>query len=122
MKVMQDEELDRLLARAAASPPTPAPALLERVLANAWAEQDRLRSVDRPTDRSATRRQTGRVPVLDWLAGAFGGPPMLAGVFSAAFAGAAIGYLEPGMLDMLTGGDAELVDLFPEVDFLTTEG
>lgn len=115
MMVMRDQDLDRLLARAAAAAPRPSPALLDRVLADAVAEQDRRAALSQPA-RPEPR------PIFGWLVEAFGGTPGLAGVFTAAIAGVAIGYLEPGMFDLLTGGDAEIVDLFSEVDYLTTEG
>lgn len=114
---MQDSDLDQLLARAAAAPPPHAPGLLDRVLTDALAEQDRIAAIARPKPyRSFFGHLFERLAVM------LGGPPMLAGVFTAAIAGVALGYLEPGMLDLLTGGERDLVDLFPEVDFLTTEG
>ena len=36
--------------------------------------------------------------------------------------GMVIGYLSPATLDYLTGGSAEAVELFPDTEFLTTEG
>jgi hypothetical protein len=46
----------------------------------------------------------------------------LAGVTSSLILGLAVGYLSPTTLDYLTGGSSEAVELFPDTDFLTTEG
>lgn len=123
---MQDDDLDRLLARAAAAPPPPASDLLDRVLADALAELKRSALPVRPQAWATGRPRAARTPRaagrLGWLAAVFGGAPMLAGVCTAAFAGMAIGYLEPGTLDLLTGGNADVTELFPQIDFLPTEG
>ena len=118
--MMQDDDLDRLLVRAAARLPPDAPDLLDRVLADAWAEQKRRAMPARPAQMQGIRQ--GLAGRLGWLAAAFGGPQVLAGVCSAALAGVAIGYLEPGALDLLTGNTPDVTELFPPIDFLPTEG
>lgn len=112
---MQDDDLDDLLARAAATRPAPAPALLDRVLADAMAEQPK--AVTPPP-----RRPPAPAGVLQRLSQALGGGAVLAGVTSTLLLGLVVGYLSPAMLDILTGGSAEAVELFPDADFLTTEG
>lgn len=117
---MQDKDLDALLALAANRSPQPSEALLDRVLADALAEQQ---AQARPVARFAPA--PAPAGFFARLAGFFGGGPMLAGVVSAAVAGVAVGYLNPATLDLLTGGmaaSAETLDLFPSADFLTTEG
>lgn len=112
---MRDRDLDNLLDMAARTRPAPSPGLMDRVLADALAEQPQL------TARAVPPRRTGW---LGRLAGAFGGGPVLAGVCSSVVLGLMVGYLNPTTLDYLTGGltGAEAVDLFPSTDFLTTEG
>ena len=56
------------------------------------------------------------------LASAFGGPPALAGLGTAAVFGLALGYYSPATLDYLTGASTDTAEFFPEADFLTTEG
>ncbi len=122
---MQDKELDGLLALAARDRPTPSPALIDRVLADALAVQRqplpiRLAAVLAPT--------TARQELVARIVALFGGGPVLAGVCSAAVAGVALGYLDPASMDTLTGGltealmGSETLDLFPSADFLTNEG
>jgi len=118
---MQDKDLDQILARAAGAPPPQAPGLLDRVLADALAEQARF-AAPAPSTKPMAPAGRGLAAALDWLAATLGGTPMLAGVCAAALVGTALGYLEPSMLDLLTGGDIDTVDLFPEVEFLMTEG
>ncbi len=115
---MQDKDLDGLFALAARDRPTPSPALMDRVLADAMALQPQpvaVRAAPAPAPGLMTR-----------LAALFGGGPVLAGVCSAMVAGVALGYLQPASLDLLTGGlagtGAETLDLFPSADFLTNEG
>lgn len=120
--MMQDQDLDRLLARAAQAPPPASPALLDRVLNDALAEQSRRLEKARKAGRKPQRQRLGVAGGLDWLAEAFGGGPMLAGVLAAACAGLAIGFLEPGTLDLLVGGGGDLADLFSEIDFPMMEG
>lgn len=114
---MQDKDLDGLLALAARDRPTPSPALMDRVLADALAAQPQ------PAGLGPVPAQA-REGMLARLAAMFGGPPVLAGVFSAAVAGVALGYLNPASMDVLTGGltGTETLELFPSADFLTTEG
>jgi hypothetical protein len=115
MTAMQDRDLDGLFALAAQRPPQPSAALMDRVLADALAEQPQPVPIAAPAPRGVFAR----------LAALFGGGPMLAGVVSAAVAGVAVGYLNPATLDLLTGGlaaYAETEELFPSADFLTTEG
>jgi hypothetical protein len=112
MTRMREDDLDRLLATAAARPPEASARLLDRVLADALALQRQPGAAARPARQGVFAR----------LAAAFGGAPMLAGVCSAALAGVALGYLNPATLDLLTGAEVETLDLFPATDFLTTEG
>jgi hypothetical protein len=123
MTDMQDKDLDGLLALAAWDRPTPSPALMDRVLADALAQQPKPAVVGlTPAPRPA------RPGVLARLSAAFGGGAVLAGVCSAAVAGVALGYLDPSSMDVLTGGltgaltGAETLELFPSADFLTNEG
>jgi hypothetical protein len=115
MTDMQDKDLDGLFALAARDRPSPSPALIDRVLADALAAQPQ------PLGLAPVPAHSG---LLARFAAAFGGGPMLAGVFSAAVAGVAMGYLNPASMDMLTGGltGTETLELFPSADFLTTEG
>ncbi len=110
---MPTDDLDDLFAAARADRPQPSDALMQRVLADALAEQPR--PAPRPIPRPG---------LLARIAAAFGGGPALAGVCSAAVAGLVIGYLNPVTYDYLTGGQTgtELVDLFPATDFLSSEG
>lgn len=111
---MRDKDLDDLLTLAAANRPAPDLALLDRVLADALAVQPQQVSPAPPL-----RRRTG---LLERLSLAFGGGAVLAGVTSTLLLGIVVGYLSPATLDYLTGGSAEAVELFPDTDFLTTEG
>ena len=112
---MQDD-LDDLLAAAARRPIQPSEALMERVLADALA----LQPVTTPAVRPAVAGP--RPGLLVRLAAAFGGPPALAGLGTAAVFGLALGYLSPTTMDYLTGATADTAEFFPEADFLTTEG
>jgi hypothetical protein len=114
MTTMRDKDLDDLLALAAANRPAPDPALLDRVLADALAAQPERVPPAPPVQR--------RIGLLERLSLAFGGGAVLAGVTSTLLLGMVVGYLSPVTLDYLTGGSAEAVDLFPDTDFLTTEG
>ena len=109
---MQDD-LDDLLAVAARRPAMPSEALMERVLADALALQP---------GAVPLRPAPARQGFLSRLMAALGGPPALAGLGTAAVFGVALGYLSPATLDYLTGASAEAADLFPDADFLTTEG
>jgi hypothetical protein len=109
--------LEGLFAQAAASSPRPSSGLMDRVLADALAQQ------------APPLRRLGTVPrpgLLARLVALIGGAPVLAGACSAAVIGVTLGYLDPGTLDMLTGGGVwaatETLDLFPSSDFLSTEG
>lgn len=112
---MQDKDLDGLFALAARDRPTPSPALMDRVLADALAAQPQ------PRELAPAPVRPG---LLARFAAMFGGAPVLAGVCSAAVAGVALGYLNPASMDVLTGGltGTETLELFPSADFLTTEG
>jgi hypothetical protein len=112
---MQDKDLDDLLAMAATNRPVPDPVLLDRVLAQALAVQPKPAAPPAP----AAPRPAG---FLARLSMAFGGGAVLAGVTSTLLLGMMVGYFSPTTLDYLTGGSAEAVDLFPDTDFLTTEG
>jgi hypothetical protein len=112
MTVMHDKELDDLLALAARTPPDADPALLDRVFADAMAAQ----AVPMPVARA---RPPG---FLARLSQAFGGGAVLAGVTSTLLLGLAVGYLSPATADYLTGGSAAAVEMFPDTEFLTTEG
>lgn len=114
--MMRDRDLDDLLALAAASRPVPGPDLLDRVMADALAEQPKAAA---PITAAAPPRTPG---LLARLALAFGGGAVLAGVTSTLVLGLAVGYLSPATLDYLTGGGGDTVELFPDTDFLTTEG
>lgn len=113
--MMRDDDLDDLLALAARMPPAPSPALMERVLADALAAQPQ------PQPRPPARQPWG---IWQRLAEAFGGGPVLAGVCSTVVLGLALGYMNPGAADYLTGGlvASDTLDLFPTADVLTIEG
>lgn len=112
---MQDDKLGLLLAEAAANPPQPSAALMDRVLADALALQ--------PAPRLVPRAPAPQPGPFARLAALFGGAPGLAAVSAAAVLGFAVGYLDPTTLDTigqgLAGGTEEM---FPTVDFLTDEG
>jgi hypothetical protein len=114
MTMMRDKDLDDLLALAAANRPPPDPDLLDRVLADALEAQPKVAApaVQMPRPNGLLAR----------LSLAFGGGAVLAGVTSTLLLGLAVGYARPGTLDYLTGGRAEVVELFPDTDFLMTEG
>lgn len=116
MTDMPDDDLDRLLSAAAAAPPRPSEALMERVLADALALQPAPAVALRPGPAPA------RPGLLARIAAALGGGPVLAGLGTAAVFGLALGYLSPTTLDYLTGSTADAAELFPDADFLTTEG
>lgn len=111
---MRNKDLDDLLSMAAAQRPTADPALLDRVLADAVAVRPH-----RPLAGSAPVRSG---TLLMRLAQAFGGGAALAGMTAALLLGLVLGYVSPGTFDHLTGNPTEAVDLFPDTDFLTTEG
>jgi hypothetical protein len=119
MTAMRDRDLDELLKRAAQARPLPSPGLMDRVLADALAEQGQI-----APQASPIAAITPRPGWISRLAGAFGGGPALAGVCSFLVVGVAVGYLNPTAFDYLIGGmaGAETVDLFPTADFLMTEG
>jgi hypothetical protein len=112
MTTMRDKDLDDLLRLAARARPTPDPALMDRVLADALAAQPQLVTSPAP-------RQPG---LLARLSQAFGGGAVLAGVTSTLLLGLVVGYLSPDTMDYLTGGSAEAMNLFPDTELLTTEG
>lgn len=114
--MMQDDDLTRLLEAAARQPAQPSDALMARVLAEALALQPQPAPLSRPAERRA------RDGFFRRLSGIFGGGPVVAGLCSAAVMGVALGYLNPTSLDYLTGAGTETLDLFPSVDFATTEG
>lgn len=111
---MHDRDLDDLLALAATNRPAPDSGLMDRVLADALAVQPDNKAPVVPVPRS--------IGLLERLSLAFGGGAVLAGVTSTLLLGLVVGYLSPTTLDYLTGGRAEAVELFPDTDFLTTEG
>jgi len=114
MMTMRDKDLDDILALAAANRPGPAPRLMDRVLADALAAQQRhARTQPRPVPPSG---------LLQRLAQAFGGGAVLAGVTSSLLLGLVLGYMNPAALDYLTGGTTEVIDLFPDAEFLMMEG
>jgi len=121
MTDMQDKDLDGLLSLAARQPAQPTDALMNRVLADALALQPK-------TMAAARRPEPPQKGLFGRLAAVFGGASVMAGVFSAALAGVAFGYLDPATTDILTGGlsgglaGTEALDLFPAADFLLTEG
>jgi hypothetical protein len=114
MTTMRDKDLDELLALAATDRPAPDQDLMDRVLADALAAQER------PVPQ--TPQPPRRAGLLERLSLALGGRAVLAGVTSSLILGLAVGYLSPTTLDYLTGGSSEAVELFPDTDFLTTEG
>jgi hypothetical protein len=114
---MHDKDLDDLLALAARTRPTANPAFLDRVLADALAAQQ---PGDRP--RSSAMAPARPVGLLARLALAFGGGPVLAGVTATLLLGMMVGYLSPGVADYLTGGSTGAAEMFPDTEFLTTEG
>lgn len=112
---MQDDELDRLLAKAARATPAPSDTLMQRVLSDALALQPQpaaLRTAPSPVRSSRLSR----------LLAALGGGPALAGLGMAATFGIALGYLSPTTLDYLTGTTTDVAEFFPDADFLATEG
>lgn len=113
---MQDNEIDDLLDLAAQQRPAPSPALIDRVLADALAQQ--------PTPHRFSPHPHPQPGLLARLAAAFGGAPVLAGVCSSVVLGFAVGYMNPATIDYLTGelAGAETLDLFPSADSLMTEG
>lgn len=113
---MPNDDLDDLFASAARQRIDPSGALLDRVIADALALQPR------PPVLSPT--PAPRPGLLARLALAFGGGPALAGVCTAAVAGLMLGYFSPTTYDYLTLGltGAEVIDLFPTTDFLSSEG
>lgn len=115
MTVMQDEDLDRLLASAAKAAPLPSEALMQRVLDDALALQPQPAHL-RPAPAPARAGRLAR------FLHALGGGPALAGLGTAAVFGIALGYLSPTTLDYLTGATADAAEFFPDADFLTTEG
>lgn len=110
---MRDKDLDDLLGLAAATRPAPDADLMERVLADALAAQAT------PAVTASPPRRKG---FLARLSLAFGGGAVLAGVTSTLLLGLVIGYVSPETMDYLTGGSAEAAEMFPDTDFLTTEG
>jgi hypothetical protein len=116
MTMMNDSDLDDLLALAARTGPVPGQDLMDRVLADALAVQAEA-MVPRPSPQAVAAPG-----LLARLAAVFGGGPVLAGVCSTLLLGFAVGYLSPGTVDYLTGGSTEALDLFPSTEFLTTEG
>ena len=115
MTDMQDDDLDRLLSAAAATPQKPSDALMERVLADALAVQP-VPAAPRPGPAPA------RPGLLARIAAALGGGPAVAGLGTAGVLGSSLGYLSPTTLDYLTGSTADAAEFFPDADFLTTEG
>lgn len=113
---MNDRDLDDLLALAARHAPVPDPKLIDRVLQDALAQQAG------PPVMTTLPKPTAQAGLMARLSGAFGGGPVLAGVCSTLLLGFALGYLNPGTIDYLTGSGIEALDLFPSTDFLTTEG
>lgn len=115
---MQDNALDRLLAEAAATAPTPSAALIDRVLADALALQPAPQAPSRPA------RPSPRPGLFARFAGVFGGAPGLTAVTAAAVLGIAVGYLNPSALDSLASGlgNGGTEEFFPSVDFLADEG
>lgn len=116
---MQDDDLNQLLGRAARQALPPSAALMDRILADALALQPLPAAPAHPMARP-------KEGVLHRLSSFFGGGPVMAGLCSAAVMGVALGYLNPTSMDYLTGGltgaETETLDLFPSVDFVTTEG
>ena len=119
---MPNDDLDNLFASAARQRIDPSEALLDRVIADALALQPRPLVLSPAPVLSPTI--SPRPGLLARLALAFGGGPALAGVCTAAVAGLMLGYFSPTTYDYLTSGltGAEVIDLFPTTDFLSSEG
>lgn len=109
---MQDSDLDDLLAAARADRPTPSPALMARVIADA----DRLQP--RPALRAAPAARS-RPGFLAVLAEAFGGRGALAGMAAATLAGVWVGAAQPAAFSVLTAGvwptESVSVELIPDL-------
>jgi hypothetical protein len=112
---MQDDDLDRLLAKAARTALVPSEALTDRVLADAIALQPTEPALRPPPEPA-------RPSLMARIAAAFGGGPALAGLGTAAVFGVALGYFSPTTIDYLTGTTADAAEFFPDADFLATEG
>ncbi len=127
---LSDERIEALLAQMADTAPTPSPALMERIVADA-------RQVAQARDRRAARqgtdagRRSGRAGLGGWFAGLLapiGGWPAVAGLATATVAGVWIGYASGGSLTGLSGdeisagGGAELGDFMLGYDDLLGEG
>jgi hypothetical protein len=115
---MQDDDLNNLFAQARSRTPLPSPALMDRVLADALHHQ--------PQPSLLPVRTVARRGLWTRVVRQIGGMPTVAGLCSAAVMGLAIGYTDPTTVDYLTIGFAsdtlDTVDLFPTIDFLSTEG
>lgn len=128
---MKTSDLDDLLGLASQIRPAPSDQLIDRVLADAVAQQP-------APGRAAGPAPAARQGWLSRLSMAFGGGPILAGVCGSMVVGLAIGYLNPATLDYLaygltegltgaeTGAETGTVEFFPsadlDADFLITEG
>jgi hypothetical protein len=125
---MRDDDLDKLLAMAAKTPPPSSAGLMARVLADAEALQPRpgvTIALPPALPPVLTAPGVAAPGLLSRLADLLGGAPGLAGVAGAAVLGFALGYLNPAALSALgtaISAETEALDLFPTTDFLTTEG
>ena len=120
MAEMRDDELERFFEAGRAAAPAPSEALLERVLAEAQAQQA-------PRAQTPARPAAARGAWAGLLA-ALGGWPAVTALAAVAVAGIWLGYASPGELDGLTAalwpgqGGYDVVDMIPSYDGLLGEG
>ncbi len=113
-----ENDLDGLLQHARQTAHTPAPALIERVLSDAYA----LQSPGQPVLRQAAPSPSLLSRLVRGLGGALG----LAGLTTAALAGVGIGFYDPPALaawtQTLTPSSAiDTVELIPDLDVFMDE-
>lgn len=124
---MDDKDLDNLFAAARATPSAPAPALMDRILADALANQPAPRPASDLAPGAPLPQATrlGKRPFWEPLAALFGGTGALVGMGGAAMTGLFIGLAQPAAILSLSetylGGTSESVALLPSVDALFSE-
>jgi len=120
MAEMRDGELELFFEAGRGAAPAPSEALLERVLADARAQQ--------PGRAPSPRRPAAARGALAGLLAALGGWPAVAGLASVTVAGIWLGYAAPGGLDGVTAAlwpaqdGYDVVDMIPSYDGLLGEG
>ncbi len=103
------DELDDLFLAAKAAAPAPSTALVARVLADAAAAQP----------RPAAPSPVPRAGWFAWLADAFGGRGVVAGLAGTAVVGLVLGFYVPALAtDWSSVLSAETVELIPDADSL----